>query len=538
MAIKGPVTRVAPGNPAVAASASTHRIKHVSGIVAPVAASVLAVLGTGGSGAAFPLPAGHFVSTAITGMLPTIVFPRPDLERGAGSRCNYAHPDMPFSFPVCAQGGSWPHRIEITGTSGPADMSSASIGETLVVAGDSQQRPDSYAVFTFTPNPADNGLAFGVSFRLTDNDGNTATVTVNGTIDRDRFAFFDPGATGSSNLGTIAHPFTSWEAGFGTDSGVALQGMIAVFRGGNHVLQGYAGNQGNYRLEGTNKPLAYIAYPGESPRIDLSSGFFSLQDVNDFYVDGIEFHDNDQSDAVGRMFGVFGSGDRFVMWRTTLTNFSQGTNPGTSNPAAVYMSDVPRQYGVFLSNTLDGEQATFLQLYKPRDYVIEDTSFGPTAVYNQSLANSNWGIIYFKDGPQRCSVRANNLVGATFNVNVNSLIAVGAQAGYEDLEFCWNKADAGINDFSVVAREPTAFATDRVYQFRNSIMSGRIRTFNSPPDTTHYIGKNISQDSLSIVAPNTQDDNLFDHAGVFDANGNLQGPARAAHLGLRGAEVA
>lgn len=400
------------------------------------------LLGGAGSEAgdtSWQLPAANFVSTDVTGMLPVIVGPRPDVERYDYDHYSYAYPGILNEYPLFIQGGSYPFRCEITATSGTADTSGIAMGaETLTETAGIYTRPDGYCVVRYTPDVGDDGNTFGYTARVTDQDGNTTTVTVNGTVQASQYIFYDSTDAGSLETGTITEPYNDWQSAFGSTSTATTNTQkLAIFRAGDHPLTGYAGSSNNYTI-GAEKVRAYIGYPGETVGIDLGTGFFNLNGYDDFYFAGINFNDNDTSDAKGRMFFASNDVDRTYWYDNTFTDYFVGTACAQDNCAVIYYPNAGGQYFGLLSNTINGEAGTMFQAFEVTDGVVEDTTYGGTANQTESDESSH-AVIWLKDGPTRVSVRANHLYGATWTNTDLALAGAGGQDGWQDVEFCWNK---------------------------------------------------------------------------------------------------
>ena len=456
----------------------------------------------------FRLPATNFVSTRVTGMQPDIVMPRPDSERGPDSRYSFAYPGIPYEVPVVVQGGSYPFRCRVTATGGEANTTGLAIGSEVLIEQDGWlQRPDDYCVVRWTPDVGDDEKRFQYTVEVTDQDGNVATVTVSGRVSRDKFVFYDSSDSGSQETGTIEEPFNDWYTAFGANVNARHNaGKIMYIRGGDHLVAGYAdsrayvGGYGNFHIHGNaSKPKSFIGYPGEYVRLNLSVAFFVLRDTDDTWFSGIDFHDNDSLARRGYMFMLQDKGDRQIWWRNIFTDYSVGTECGSSNCAIFFAkaSKPARSHMAWISNRTRGRQGTFLQLYTNTGFVIEDNRQSPDTDQNQHDSSSS-AVIFLKDSPKLGSVRANYFFGAKWSDTVLSTAALGGQAGIDRVEFCWNwfsnpapdsATDGALRVTGFKSRTGSLYT--KSFFYRNTL-DGRMQEWIGYFPQTGYVGFNIA----------------------------------------------
>jgi hypothetical protein len=229
------------------------------------------VRAAGGGGGVLPasyqLSAGNFSPRKVD---PILIYPRPDVETAAWAKHRRHHPGIGYRVPIGVAFGSGPLVYELI--AGPAG---ASIGEFLVVSGDTLVVNDDYGVLTWA-NPTTGNHSFHV--RVSFQDGFAPIdvywalqVTINGTIFIDRVNGSD--ITGD---GTKENPFqtiNAWWKNSLTD--ITYSGFQVCYRGGTHntaatnTATGISG--GNWRLQGTDKPLVHYPYTGETVIWDMAN---------------------------------------------------------------------------------------------------------------------------------------------------------------------------------------------------------------------------------------------------------------------------
>lgn len=505
---------------------------------------VTRTIATLSSGASWQLPTGHFIPTRIAA---EIVNPRPDNERGTNSPYSHAYPGILNSYPISVRGGAYPFRYRI----GPnSTLPGATIGETLTVLGDVQVRGPEYGVLSFTC-PTSGG-PWNAHIIVDDQDNlNVAeiewTITRASTDTLSQYMVFDQNAGGANN-GTITDPYNDWQTAFGTSSSSNVNaGRIVIFRGGVHNLQGFADSNGNLNLSGGGSPTGFMNYPGESPIIDMSSGFINFGVQNDTWVSGLHTRNNDTSDLIGRMFLKGGNNARFVFWRNHASGYFIGTSPGSNNPAVLYMGGNTNQYMTFQDNTLEGNVGAWIHLYGQLDTVVEGNRFSAPVSVTQ-FDSSLTAVIYFKVAASRVSIRANDCVNFSTTLGATSrygVIGFNGSTGYRDIELCYNKVQAtqftgGRQGAMFIIQNTNYDFRDQLYAYRNTL-DGRFRYDNSggQPTITHERLNNVSTQSPSLGSGWTfsnESDNTDN--GTVDSDGNLTGTTRTNFLGTRGAEIA
>jgi hypothetical protein len=224
----------------------------------------------GGGGvlpASYQLSAGNFSPRKVD---PILIYPRPDVETAAWTKHRRHYPGIGYRVPIGVSFGSGPLVYELI-----AGPSGASIGEFLVVSGDTLIPNEEYGVLTWA-NPTTGNHPFHV--RVSFQDGFapvdvywTLEVTTTGTIFIDAVSGSD--STGNGTLGNPFQTINAWWKNSLTD--IIYSGFQVCYRGGTHNVSadnsatGVSG--GNWRLKGTDKPLVHYPYTGEAVIWDMSN---------------------------------------------------------------------------------------------------------------------------------------------------------------------------------------------------------------------------------------------------------------------------
>jgi len=230
-----------------------------------------------------------------------------------------AYPGLEYKVPVCAIGGAYPFTYSLT--TNPSGM-------TI---------DRSTGIITWS-NPTPEGSAHNVTVQITDYEGNTDSHSWTITVTTTGFIFVDDDATGAED-GSIENPFSSLvDIYTGSDyadrSDTTYAGQFIYFRAGTYDPEGYFEGSGQqYQLEwpGTNKPVVWLEYPGETAVIDhdraASGAFFDMSGVGnatDLFIQGIKFQDmlNHSVRAIG---------DRMVFFDCEFYNLGPGADGANSS---------------------------------------------------------------------------------------------------------------------------------------------------------------------------------------------------------------
>ncbi|MEH6552350.1 MAG: Ig domain-containing protein [Pseudomonadales bacterium] len=197
--------------------------------------------------------------------------PRAGLD--INNRFYRAYPGLQYQTQVATVGGAYPYTY---GLSGPSGMT---INEDT-------------GVITW-PNPPASAIPYDVSTTVTDSESNTSQVAWTITVTTEKFLFVDA-VNGTSNAtGTIDDPLKTFVDVYGGTTYADKYSdkradHFVYFKTGTYFVDGYTGGQ--YKLQYTAKhPMVLMAYPGESPVLDMSQHCVWMETQSDnFYVEGFE----------------------------------------------------------------------------------------------------------------------------------------------------------------------------------------------------------------------------------------------------------
>ncbi|MBN1673198.1 MAG: hypothetical protein JXR37_19290 [Kiritimatiellae bacterium] len=460
------------------------------------------------------LPADHYVPAK---MPPVIVYPRPDTETANWARHRKAYPGLRYEIPIGVQGGAWPFKYELV-----RNPSGMAIGQTY---GD----PNYGVVVWDDPAPGTHT----VEARITDQDDTVTNVAWEIVVATDGFVFLDAVNGDNANPGTLNQPLKD-TSGVLKDSAAdrTYAGHLLYVRSGHHILKGIPANSGNVRMEGDNKPLVWLNYPGETPVFDCSGAKFFLAGNNhDLFFAGIRLEHGRQDVGNAHYFWVCQHQQRMTLWRNTFYDLGPGT-AGTDNTSCFFRnnSGSEERYYAIIGNTYDtlayaGNGVSCFDFYNVTYAIIEHN-----VLKNLS---SRWAL-WNKYGGRYVTMRANT--GLENNAPGGSLLCFANASSGIDMDYveaCWNNFRAGTRciEFDVSGQG----SATHWWCYRNTLQghSRQILTGGGPV----LWEQNVSVGGLSGGLDNG--DNLIgDPAdGMVDSAGRLQGTYRTQYLGRRGHEV-
>lgn len=486
--------------------------------------------GSGGSSADWQLDSSRYITSKRT---LAIIHPRPDGETNSFARHRNLYPSIAYEIPVGVQGGAYPYKFTLTGNT---TLPGASIGETLVVSGDTLVEPSDYGIVNGTA-PASG--TYTVEVQVEDQEGSTATVSWQVVTSATPFVFIDAVSGNNSNAGTLAAPFQTMLALHSDSSATTTYSQKIVYmRGGQHNFVGISGNGNNYAMFSNNLPTCFLAYPGETPRVDMSgTGWMVINSGgDDAYFSGITWHDNNTSSGNSMMFVIFGtSRDRITFFKNTYEDYSVGSG-GSSNPSVTYASSQPSSYFYRSRDTFTGTQGNSLTIYQANDAVIELCEWN-SCTFSQTSASNQYGVIYLKDNPNGVTIRRNKNVGNTWSGMEAVVNCVGQNNG-DDVEVCYNwfETDRTSGQGGAIWDGINNQTLTNGWFYRNT---AALRWYSDATTVTCSIEKSLLENGTHPATGYTITDSVDQmSASDFDADLNLTGTARTTHLGLRGAEIA
>lgn len=438
-----------------------------------------------------------------------IIAPRAGLS--TTNRYYKAYPGLEYKVPIAAIGGRYPNSYSLTG--GPSGMSVDS--STGVLA---------------WPNPTTSGSPHSVTVQVTDALGATASVTWTITVTTTGFLFVQAGAA-DGGTGSLASPFNSIDDWYIDKPNSAYSGQFLYYRTGSYNTNA-APVEDSWRLAMPgNKPTVWLAYPGESPVINVAGSHIApYPAISNWFMDGLTVRNMDTNFGVR----IDSGGDNMVFYRCTFADMPVGAGGGGTNASGVMISNggAKSNYVAFVDNTFSdfvgGTAYGILGYYADRVLVERNTFTNITASDSKGVGPKMNNALWF--------IRDNRL-----NVQNGQAIWVDTYPTTQQIEASYNLARGAKALW--VGQETTGWGAFESY--RNTFVGQvELSNFNTGPASfTSDIIVNASGNAnhidyaggqtptVTTVLSGTAGD------GILDAAGNLQGSYRTTYLGSRGYEI-
>lgn len=208
----------------------------------------------------------------------------------ANNRIFRAYPGIEYNIRAAVIGGTYPYTYS---------LSNAPSGMTI----NSKTGEISW------PNP--QSTATNIQLSVTDQENTTVKATWSITVSTSGFKFVQAG--GSNGSGTLASPYNS----IANMAAGANSTDIIYFRSGSYNV-GTAG--------WVSYPVQWIAYPGESPIIDMNDRELATPGNALVYFDGFVFDNMDYTGGVGYSGLTIGCSNYNTIRRNEFKNFSNTTS--------------------------------------------------------------------------------------------------------------------------------------------------------------------------------------------------------------------
>lgn len=209
-----------------------------------------------------------------------IIQPQANLD--VKNRFYKAYPGLEYNVRLAVIGGEYPYQFELV--TSPEGMSIDQKGEIIWV------------------NPVESVEPYEVRVKVLDSGLSASEVVWSITVTTNGFKFIDAingTSVGSGGDGSLLNPWKSLKDMYEGDQPSAKSlkryaGEFLYWREGNHVLDAYAeSNGGRIPFVYNNKPLVWLAYPGENVSLDLANAYISIYSGgSNTYFDGFEINVN------------------------------------------------------------------------------------------------------------------------------------------------------------------------------------------------------------------------------------------------------
>lgn len=473
---------------------------------------------------------GALLDARVLAKMPIVIsHPRPDTETTSEYIYRNAYPAMQYDVPCNVQGGEWPFTYSLSGA--PTGMT---VGALL---GDVD-----YGIIKW-PTPT-LGTHSGITITVTDRNGDTQNSLFSVECATAKYSFFDSiGGNDTTGDGSIGNPYASFYPWDSTDKNtIALANQIAVHRTGTYATSNLSAmsevTDGQRYAMGTNKPRAFMGYPGEVAMFDFTESRMS------FYVGGasndVAFHNlsfTGFNATIKRLVEHWDS--RLSAYKITYDHGAAPAGVPGSNAAIFFLggNSSPQMYAAISHGNFDN----LLGLGITTTYDVQN------GVFSDNIINNSNSGLYVKLGDNlNISLRNNSGTG-----NSGVLMRVDNYNDVTNVELCYNNFEGS---GSILAWGPEATTQVGRWEYRNTLKV----TGGSPAIIVENSGSTAFLSERSVIehtsaAPNGIDeDSVGAYTGVYtrknldlsdtsvaytDINGELVAPYRADYLGIRGHEV-
>jgi len=482
-----------------------------------------------------------------------IIQPQPSLT--TVNRFYKAYPGLEYNVRLGVVGGVFPYTFSLTNA--PSGMVIDARGEIS------------------WSNPTTTGSPYSITARVEDSNSTVVTRSWTVTVTTAGFIFIDPvngnpstitactGTDGANSIpagttgtgtGTLANPFKSLAdvyqgACYNAKHNSEFSTYFVYFRGGTYYLDTYIDHVGDGENQQTaftydEKPLVWLAYPGETPVIDFEGAythlFFEENSGNTIYIDGLSV-----TNGTGKTFTV-PSATNPVFRKITGTNHGAITSEHY-NQSYILLSRSSHGSNVVIQdcelNTLDHGAA--IKIYDTSKILIEDNVIHTiTDSMPKDYSPSIEGIA-LKVDVTNATVRGNQIYNLAQYPIGGNMTGEGNACG--DFEISHNYVQNPSGEAIYINQDPTGAAgpVQDIYLHHNTFV-GRIDLNGSSTITGPYwinnnvivqaSGNYVNQiDPVSTVNTHVSD-NLTATTGLIDSNGLLL-PAYSEYIGVMGWQV-
>lgn len=371
-----------------------------------------------------------------------IIQPQPNLD--TKNRFYKAYPGFNYNVRLAVIGGEFPFSYELT-----------SAPQGMVI--DNQRGEITWA------NPSASAT---VTAKVTDAQANTKTVTWSITVTTNGFRFIDAinGKTAAQGgTGFISSPWKSMRDLYeGVDvsskSANSYAGEFIYWRSGTYTMDAYREvNNERVPFVGNNKPMVWLAYPGDTPVFNMAAAFMAIYGGgSNIYFDGLTINVNDNNKGKGIAIGS--NSENVTFRKNKMYGISNGVTGG--NSALVFITkNVAGRYYAFQDNEMYNVGAN--------GYGILGYSASHVLIENNTFYNINQHPVGPKEGTAMWFIRANRFFNNPRNsINLQYSNSSGIQSG--NIEISYNLVESGGGTIRINSNQTDTGLP--VYIFRNTFM--------------------------------------------------------------------
>lgn len=442
-----------------------------------------------------------------------IVAPRSGLT--TTNRYYKAYPGLEYRVPIAAIGGTFPNTYSLT-----AAPSGMSINTTTGILS--------------WPNPTTSGSPHSVTVQVNDAASNSTSVTWSITVTTTGFIFIDAEAS-AGGTGTLVSPFNSIDDWYINKPDATYSGQFIYYRSGTYATAS-APIEDSWRLAmPSNKPTVWLAYPGESPVINVAGSHIApYPSINNWFMDGLTIRNMDTDFGVR----IDSGGNDMVFYGCTFDDMPIGAGGVGTNASGVMIANggSKSNYVAFIDNVFSdfvgGGSYGILGYYSDKVLVERNTftnlTDGSSKAIGPKMNNALW---FIRDNRVNMGGTGDGIWIDTYPTTTN-------------IEVSYNLSRSNGNSFWL-GQETGGYGN--VESYRNTYV-GNVVVDNLTANTTSFtadiiINASSSTDHIDRTGTGgtlTKTNILSDIAagGILDGNGNLQGSYRTTYLGTRGYERA
>lgn len=474
----------------------------------------------------------------------------------ADNRIYRAYQGIQYQFRVQASGGCWPYTFTLSGEPTGMTISNAGAGETCGITQSGLTHVDCGVIEW--PNPQSSDASITVTVTDADNNSVQGTwgVTVSTTAcgSADGWCFIDSvNGNDTTGDGSLATPWASLAKVWNT---VSADSNILYFRTGTYGVTGMTQTQpvdcGEQVAWNENtRPVAWIAYPGESVTIDFNwdaggtNGPCMEFTGANIWLEGLSVID---VRSMGWQFNVRASDYGAYVWRMSFNGLTGGAD-GNNSAFIMWSSNATGSYFDYMGEitaTAISSAACVFKLYGINNTLMEDMDISDDNQAEGALALKN-NQVDFEIRGVKCAADVTTCIGGNMNTgttgDIHHNLVLGSGTGNSEGTITYGVAK--VVDVGAM----------RIY--RNTFI-GKVNIQNLvTADGPVTWGRNVIQNSggsgsptvctdLRATCTNISDssriddngDNLTGASGLVNANGYLAGESRTIYLGSRGYELA
>lgn len=461
-----------------------------------------------------------------------IIQPRAGLD--TRNRFYKAYPGIEYNVRVAVIGGAYPFTYSLV--SSPPGMTINSNTGTIT-----------------WPSPSVGG-PYTVTARVVDQEATSTTVTWTVTATTSGFLFVDAvngsrsARYGGTGTGTIDNPFKQIDDWYCTGSDVCQQigpnnnktsstytGQFIYYRTGTYNV--FRSESVRLAMINNAKPLVWLAYPGESPVLDMSAAHMNFYaNSNSIALDGLEIKDVDSG---GNYLGVViaAAANNVTIRRNNFHTLP--SSPGSNNQSLFFIGadDKGRHWAITENVFSDVGRGYGILGYVADRVLIEDNIF-----HNITSDLDNAGYpLGMKESCTMWFVRHNTFYNNP-HYNIYALFSnTRGPSGNIDISYNVVRSTPGY----ALNINPAGYTGGAVHAYRNTLVGSvafsSASSATGPYDAAHNIVVNSSGspehiDCTSCTASYmTRTDNLSGTPtnNIVNSSGNLTS-AYMQYFGLRG----